>query len=208
MATIESVRSTRYLKFIEGTALLYSFIAAAFTLFNAFIIVSASVTGGGNAISLPVSANGASVAPELSVGLGDAHFTMVEFTENGLSTGAALLYFAPRVLVPLLHAIVAASVARFALGARKERPFAASLAQSITTIALSVAIVGSLSQLFHNYGISLARHELLAGTDLASGWLTPPSFDWTPILAGLGLLAIVSVLRVGERMQRDTEGLV
>ena len=38
-----------------------------------------------------------------------------------------------------------------------------------------------------------------------STWL---AWHGTPILAGLGLLAIVSVLRVGERMQRDTEGLV
>jgi hypothetical protein len=51
------------------------------------------------------------------------------------------------------------------------------------------------------------------GTTLANlGWPDPAYFalqiPFLPLLLGLGLTAIAAVFRAGERLQRDTEGLV
>ncbi len=209
MATTTIARGARFLKYVEGAALLYAVLAGAQAALFTFVLVNSTSSGGGSALSLPVGNGPATIAAELSVPPYDvAHFTMVEFTATGLSTGATLLYFAPRALIPLIHLIVAFSIARFAAGARAERPFTDNLARSISVIAWSVALLGTLSQLCFSYGTSVARHELLADTDLYGGWLAQPGFDWTPLLVGLALGAVVIVLRAGERMQRDTVGLV
>lgn len=207
MTTAKTARSTRYLKFVEGAALVYGAVAGGFTLLFTFVILSSTFSsGGGSAIALPVGSSPATLADAL--GAETARFTMVEFTATGLSVGGSLLYYSPRVLLPLIHMIIAFSIARFAAGARKERPFTDNLTRSITVIAWSVAVLGTLSQLFFNYGTSIARHELLRDTDLYAGWLASANFDWTPLLVGLALGAVATVLRAAERMQRDTEGLV
>lgn len=206
MAQATVAAGTRYLRFVERAAYIYAVLAAAFAALMTSLIFGSLFSGGGSAVTLPVGASPATLATTL--GADDAHFTMVEFTGIGLSPAAALLYFAPRVLVPLTHVIVALAIARFAAGARAERPFSDNLSRSITVIAWSVAILGTLSQLFFSYGTSIASHELLSDTGLATGWIASPPFDWTPVLVGLALLAVVIVLRSAERMQRDTEGLI
>jgi hypothetical protein len=206
MAQTTASPGTRYLRFVERAAYSYAILAAALAALMTYLIFGSLLSGGGSAVTLPVGANPATLATTL--GSDDAHFTMVEFTGIGLSPAASLFYFAPRLLVPLTHVIVAIAIARFAAGARAERPFGDNLSRSITVIAWSVAILGTLSQLFFSYGTSIASHELLRGTGLGTGWTASPPFDWTPVLVGLALLAVVVVLRSAERMQRDTDGLI
>lgn len=130
----------------------------------------------------------------------------------GLPYGLLVLPLEVRVVVglgtlvgSLTVSVVALAVSRLAARVRREPGFVHE-----TTIAVRIAgvalIAGSLgAQILTNVGRELA---VQAGSD-GSG-----SFAWFVIpdlsLAGVGvaLLLVAGILRHGERLQRDTEGLV
>lgn len=86
------------------------------------------------------------------------------------------------------------------------RPFARTATLSIMTAAILVVVTGTLGQLFG----ALARAEIVdylgaAGNDF---YLFLFNFDPAPLAYGFALAVIAGAFQLGERMQRDTEGLV
>ena len=202
--------SSKALAWVEVAALAYGVIAVLAAGFMVFLAISATAGSGYPAISLPVAANDATQVPALASDPStmDAHFTGVEFTAKGLSPGATMLYYGGRFLTPLTHAVVAFSIVATARAGRTGRPFGPSLSRAASCSAIAVAGLGSISQLTFLYGSSLARSELLATTSLYEGWLQAAVFDWTPALVGVALAMVAAIFRHGERLQRDTDGLV
>lgn len=209
--TGELARVVAILAFIYG-------LAAAFAAFMAAVVTistSAQAGPGVNALTLPVSASPTTaipdaVLPPVELGgelLSYGHFSEIAITGFGLSPGTALLYFAPLFLTPLLHAIVAFGISSLATRIERNEGFAPQLAKSAVVVGVSLIVIGSLSQAMQFSGTSLARYELLGGSELG-GWIGPGPVDLTHVAAGVGVLLVAVLLRRGVQLERDTKGLV
>lgn len=214
---VEVTRTGEIARVIAILAFLYG-LAAAFAAFMAAVVTistSAQASLGVNALTLPVPASPttaipATVLPPVELGgelLSYGHFSEIAITGFGLSPGTALLYFAPLFLTPLLHAIVAFGIASLATRIEHNEGFAPQVAKTAVVVGVSLIVIGSLSQAMQVYGTSLARYELLGGTDLG-GWIGPGPVDLTHVAAGVGVLLVAVLLRRGVRLESDTKGLV
>lgn len=203
-------------RLVAALALGYGLAASFVTLIMAGVLLSsATQSAGGSAVQLAVGPSEATRIPAdlLPATVGDpldpaGYFTQIEFSGTGLSVGAELAYFAPRVLIPLLHAIVAFGLAALARRvAEIGGSFAPELPRPSGGVGWSLIVIGSASQLLGSYGASLARFELLGGTPLGTGFFGD-GFDITPVAAGIAVLLVGVLVRRGAALQRDTAGLV
>lgn len=209
MSVIAPSRHVQTLALVHVGATVYAIAAFVFAALIAFALFSSAFSEGGSAITLPVEASEATEVSSLASGpeTPDAHFTQVEFTAEGLSPGASLLYYAPRALTSIAHGIVALGIMMLARNVRAGRPFAGSVTRAFTVSGLTIAGIGSANQLLTGFGTSLARWELLGGTPLG-GWVASAPFDWTPVFIGVTLGIIAGVFEAGRGFQRDAAGLV
>ncbi len=210
-------RTAGIARVVAVLAFVYGLAAAFASLMTAVVVFSSAAQGsqGGNAVTLPVPASATtaipdSVLPPFDVGgelVSYGHFSEVSITGFGMSSGTALLFFAPMILTPLLHAIVAFGIASLATRIERNEGFAPQLATSAVVVGISLIVIGSLSQVLETYGTSLARHEILGGTELG-GWIGPGPIDLTHVAAGAGILLVAVLLKRGALLQNDTKGLV
>ena len=208
MQKVKSNRQSETLLVVRVIAGLYAIGSFAVAAFMLFVLLSSGLGGGGSAITLPVGAGPATQISVLDPAAPDGYFTQVEFTAEDLSFGASLLYYAPRALTPLAQGMVALAVFVLAGSVRRGQPFAGPVIRGIATSAFTIAIVGSANQLLTNFGVSLARWELLSDTPLLGGYVAPPAFDWTPVVIGLALGIVAGVFRAGAKLEHDSAGLV
>jgi hypothetical protein len=204
-------------------------VAALVAVFAAFGVVVTVIAGfqTGLTITIPVQqfwphpASGVSIQSGPSAHVDDGGFTTAEVTASGLSTGIRVMWVTGQAIGVLLIASVAALVAVLCFQLLRGAPFVATLRRAALVTAV-VCLVGGLgSQLLCGIAGGLASYELLE----VHGWACPrgvvdacatglptPFFsldvNFWPIGAALGLAVFAALLRVGSRLQRDTEGLV
>jgi len=148
--------------------------------------------------------------------------THAELTLEGLSTGARLLWAGGQALYTLMPIAIAALIALVCFQLLRGAPFAPAVARASAATALVVLIGGSAAQIMSGVAGSMASREAL---DL-TGWgmdgypeefdlhmVVPAStfdvpFDFWPIGAALGFIALSAVFRYGTALQRDTDLLV
>lgn len=145
-------------------------------------------------------------------------FTVATIQAEGLSLGARVCWAVAQGLAWLVPGAVAALVAVACSRLRAGRPFAPVLARMALVVAVVVALGGTASQVLGDIAGSIASHELLQWTgmvssaeDAADRLPTPTlavTFPFWPIGAGFGLAALATLLRRGQALQRDAEGLV
>lgn len=213
----DAPRTKGFARVIAILAFTYGLLASFGAFVAAVVTVSMTAQGsqGGSAVTLPVPASPTSaipdeVLPPFDLGgelISFGYFSEVSITGFGMSPGTALLYFAPLFLTPVLHAIVAFGISSLASRIERNEGFAPQLSKTATIVGISLIVIGSVSQAMESYGTSLARYEVLGGTELG-GWIGPDAFDLTHLAAGVGVLLVAVLLRRGTELQRDTAGLV
>lgn len=108
----------------------------------------------------------------------------------------------------MAHALIALAIYKLAVSAATPRPFGRSARQALTLCAVTIAVIGTATQLLQGFGTSLARSELLRDTELYGGSDYPTPFDWTPLFIGVAIGILVLVFDAGERFQEESDGLV
>jgi hypothetical protein len=150
-------------------------------------------------------------------------FQRAEVAVSGLDLPARLLLAGGHLLQGVTMTIIAVAVAVLCTRLLAGSPFRPVLSRSVMVAAVAVAAGGILWQLCFQLAGVLASAQVLTvtawtadeavmadpGTDI--GW-PEPSFGFTlefwPLMLGLALAALAAAFRHGERLQRDTEGLV
>jgi hypothetical protein len=161
--------------------------------------------------------------PTASVASGG--FSLAEVTVSGLGTDARLLLAAGHTLQGLTFTVIALVVAVLCHRLLSGTAFKPALSRSVSITAMVIAVGGVLWQVCYWIGGSLASAQVLTVTgwqsddpraadpnfDMTTG-LPEPTFamtiDFWPIFLGLALAAVAAAFRHGERLERDTEGLV
>jgi hypothetical protein len=144
-----------------------------------------------------------------SAALLEGHFATADVRLGDLSAGTAGLLTTGSVLGILVQSTVALSFAYLAWRLLRAEPFIASLTVAFIAAGAALAIGGLVAQLTTGFGQWNAVLEL--GRDRAGDepfWPLAMALDPAPIGFGFALLIVASAFQYGERLTRETEGLV
>lgn len=166
-------------------------------------------------------------APDASIVGGGFSTATVDII--GLGLDARLWLAGGHALQGLTFTLIAVVVAMLSHRMLAGSPFRTALARSITVVAVVIAAGGMAWQLCFGIGGSIASEQALFVSGWTSGGPTSEITDYVlehfestglpestlmidlgfwPLLLGLALAVIGLAFRHGERLQRDTEGLV
>lgn len=207
-----------------GITLAVAVVSAAIAVIGGIVAATATLLQPEVAITIPVREfwpplpEGTEIEGATAMRAGGG-FTSATIVASGLSLGARVRWAIGQALAWFVPGAVAALVAMACLQLRRGRPFAPVLARLTMVVAVVVAVGGTAAQVLGDVAGSMASHELLAWTgaqwtgDVGPETLLPSptlliELPFWPIGAGLGLAALAAVLRQGDRLARDTEGLV
>lgn len=144
---------------------------------------------------------------------------------ENLGTATRVLLAGSDVLQGLLGVCLGVAVAVLCTGLIRQVPFTPIAVRWVRITGAATMICGLGWQLLGGWGSSLASHQALgrhggAWNENITGWEGPEqilgmpsasdafSIDFWPIGVGLALLALALVLRNGQKLQRETAGLI
>lgn len=133
----------------------------------------------------------------------------VSIQVTGLSDGVIALIVLQHVLGLLLVGAIAGAFILLCLKLLQSKPFVRSMTITLMLLAIVLLVLGTCSEVLETFTRSLVREEITGGrsdTPIGGTWNWSISGIW--LVAGLGLGAVAGAFQMGERMQRDTEGLV
>lgn len=134
----------------------------------------------------------------------------VDVNVSDLSAGSTALMIATHVTAFLLYAVLVSAVIYLCVRLLRGRPFARSMTIAAVVVAVALIVLGSATDVMGEYLRNGIQSEIL-------GTGTPPepfsggssfSFPGGYLMAGLAVAALALAFRIGENVQRDTEGLV
>ncbi|WP_454295437.1 hypothetical protein [Salana multivorans] len=148
----------------------------------------------------------ADIPVEHGDGVLDATGTTLLVHADTLPTGTVWLLAIADVVFGLALAGIVASAAYVLWGIVRHRPFHRRSHLAAIVAGASLTFGSLLSQGVGGIGLMMAADEL----NDALGGVALPAFelDPLPIISGLAIVALSYVFRAGERLQRDTEGLI
>jgi hypothetical protein len=182
-----------------------------FIAWNLLTIVIALVVIGSTSPAFTfsvMSTNGtavpASIAPDAFGYFREATFSSSAFSwwPHAWNTFGILLGAVTSIAVTVLVLVFARSAAR-------EVTFRSKISRGLASCAIIIGLGGTLSRA----ALLLAQHiAYVEVAQTAPNTLVMPttigSTDWMPLLVGVALALLAATFRFGERLQRDTEGLV
>lgn len=185
-------------------------ILAAVALGAGAITAAAALTSEGFDMVLPAAASlpsGVIGDPETSgvPRILNGEFTAATASVAGLSTGVRILFAAGAGMGSLVFVALALSVAYLCWRLYKGNPFGTSVTHTFWFAAGALTIGSLLSQGMLGFSTWLALDELRLDP---VQFPLEMHFDLLPIFVGFALLLVAGAFQFGERMQRDTEGLI
>lgn len=148
----------------------------------------------------------------------DAGYETAWLSVAGLPVGARWLIYGETALPALAMIAVCVAVFWLAIMLLRGRPFVRSLSNVIGITAVAVMIGGVGAQIFAGASRSAVVEHLAPSVITAGGNAADPSYegltswalnlDLAPVGWALGLALVASAFELGQRLQKDTEGLV
>lgn len=136
--------------------------------------------------------------------------TSVRVNVSGLSDSSVALLVATHVTAFLLYAVLISAVVYLCVRLLRGQPFARSMTIAAVVVSLALIVLGSGSDIMGEYLRNGIQSEILGPgipPEPYSGG-TSFSFPGGYLMAGLAVAVIALAFRIGDRVQRDTEGLV
>ncbi len=148
----------------------------------------------------------ADIPLETGDGVIDAHGDSLLVWTDQLTAGPLWLLTLGDLAAALAIALVTASLGNVLWRVAQRRPFHRTVQVAALVAGCAVALGSLLAQGLGGLGRMMAAGEL----NDALGGIALPAFEFQPLLPilGFGILALAYVARAGERLQRDTDGLV
>jgi hypothetical protein len=190
---------------LSGTA-----VYAAAVLTAGIVRIVTGFASGTYYLSLPVDDEPVPDAASAgSATLIDGHYETAFAAVTDLSAGTSALLGAGVVLSVVTEVGVALSFLYLAWRLLRAKPFIPSLSIAFSVAGATLALGSLISQFLTGFGSWQVVTELGSGTASSGGfWPLEMRLDPAPIGFGFGLLIVASAFYYGERLTRETEGLV
>ncbi|GEK86710.1 hypothetical protein [Microbacterium aerolatum] len=160
------------------------------------------------AVNLPVDGAPMESLADAS-GVAAASYTQSVVSFEALDAGTRWLFLLEVALPALATVIVCMSLWWLGLSLIRQLAFRRSMVPVLATAAFALVVSGLISPLFGAIGRAQAVEQLAtAGADTGSFWEFLYSADLAPVGWGIALALVATAFEVGQRLQRETEGLV
>lgn len=206
-------------------AIVYAALAAIGTLWSAIATLVASHVQ----VAIPVRTFWPSTLPGVTdisgptAAVVSGGFSVAEVEVTGLDLAARAFLAGGTAVQGMTFVLIGIVVALLCRRLLTDAPFATSLTRSLRLAAGTLALGGIAWQVLAAIGSTLAADQVLRVDSWASTGDVPPggvsdtglpeptlgfTIEFWPILIALALVAVAAAFRSGERMQRETAGLV
>lgn len=160
------------------------------------------------AVSLPVEGVQMTSLADAS-GVAAAEYTQSLVSFETLDAGTRWLLLAEAALPALATVAVCAALWWLGLSLIRQRAFRKSMVPVLATAAFTLIVSAMIAPLFG----AIARAQVVerltaAGADTSGFWMFQYQLDPAPIGWGIALALVATAFEVGQRLQRETEGLV
>jgi hypothetical protein len=150
-----------------------------------------------------------SVAPLGDAALpGDGYWSQVLVDAGGVSWPPRVVLILAGFVTLAAQATIAVLIALFTRQMLRGAPFASRLSRAFVTAGAVIGLGALISQILTLAGHSGVRAELSQEWQTLLATAPNDTIDPIPVLLGLALVALGIAFRAGERLQRDTEGLI
>lgn len=142
-------------------------------------------------------------------GIAAAEYTQSLVSFEALDAGTRWLLLAEVALPALATVIVCAALWWLGLSLIRQRAFRKSMVPVLATASLALIVAGMIAPLLGGIARAQVVEQLTAsGADSRGFWMLLVQLDPAPIGWGIALALVATAFEVGQRMQRETEGLV
>ena len=159
--------------------------------------ITATARVGGVPADLPIGPGGSSVAGRLHE---------ITFTAAAIDPISAGSYAAAIIITGLAYLVVIACTLRFCLNLSRGKAFTKENTRLITITAITILAGTALAAFCNTMGANGAFASLGDGATNPDNSVT--AGYWVATFASVALGAVAVAFRAGERLQRETEGLV
>lgn len=189
---------------LAAIALVYAIIAAVSSVGQLLQAVSSAGMHITLDANLPVSldADDGGTATILS-----GSFSSADLVLTGVSSTARALLGTGILVTGIMHVTLAVAFALLCISLVRGRPFTRSMTWLLTAASAILMIGGVLGQGCIAFSQFMVASEL-SGEPTTSAFPIAANIDLLPIIVGIGLGAVASAFEIGQRLQRDTDGLV
>ncbi|MBC7589994.1 MAG: hypothetical protein H7226_02975 [Salinibacterium sp.] len=170
--------------------------------------VIASLTSGTTPLTLALDHGLPAAADRGSASIVSGGYDSASVVVSGLDSGTVALATIARVAGVLTQAAIAASVALLAWRLLRGRAFRRSLSLIVAISGAMLLIGGLLSGGLGLLAAWMTADQLNGSSTVDGFWPIIGTVDGTPLGIGVCLLLVGLAFEYGERLQRDTEGLV
>ena len=160
------------------------------------------------AVSLPVEGASMRSLTDAS-GVAAAEYTQSLVSFETLEAGTRWLLLLEAALPALATVLVCMSLWWLGFSLIRQRAFRRSMAPVLGTAAISLVVAGMIGPLFGGIGRAQIVEQLTAsGGDTSEFWAFVVEANLAPLGWGIALALVATAFEVGQRLQRETEGLV
>lgn len=142
-----------------------------------------------------------------AAGVASAEYTQSLVSFDTLGTGTRWLLWGENALPALATVIVCMSLWWLGLSLIRQRAFRTSMPSVLGTAAIALVVAG----MFGPFLGAIARTQVveqLPSSEAGMFWMFLYQLDPAPIGWGIALALVATAFEVGQRLQKDTEGLV
>jgi hypothetical protein len=182
--------------------------AGLFSLVFGAVGTIASLADGTTPLSLALDQPLPAAADRGSASIVSGSYDSASVVVGGLDSGTVVLAMVARIAGILTQAAIAASVALIAWRLLRGRAFRRSLSLTVTFSGAILLVGGLLSGGVGMLADWMAADQLNGGVSRGGFWPLIGTVDGTPLGIGVCLLLVGLAFEYGERLQRETEGLV
>ena len=186
----------------------FACVAGLFTLVFGLTGAITSLATGSTPLTLALDHSLPATADRGSATIVGGGYDSASILVSDLDAGTVVLATVARIAGILTQAAIAASVAVLAWRLLRGRTFRRSLSLTITFMGALLVIGGLVSGGVGVLASWMAADQLNGNSTGGGFWPMVGTVDGTPLGIGVCLLLVGLALEYGERLQRDTEGLV
>ncbi|WGD37626.1 hypothetical protein [Lysinibacter sp. HNR] len=186
------------------------FIAAIITGTSALILTVVSIAIQLSSGQYSVTLNAETPVPD-SFGtalINTGTFTSANLLVSDITPAAVTFLIAGRLISLLTTLTIAVSVTLLSWGNLRGHPFRPPITRSFIILGATLMIGSLLSQALNGFGGWFVAEQLNGTRNVDYYWPFSFNITTTPIIAGVIVLVIALTFETGERIQRDTEGLI
>jgi vacuolar-type H+-ATPase subunit I/STV1 len=141
--------------------------------------------------------------PSGTLELLEGSYRTADITVAGVTAGVRALLVSSMILDAVMHLAVVFGIIMLCVALVRGRPFMRAMVRTLIVISFALVVCGMLGSSL----LGFANMEVAHALDRPEFPMVA-ELDFTSAIVGIALALVATAFKIGERLQRDTEGLI